>query len=529
MKYKDTEQVNQEKTTLGKRGPACGEKAPEVGLLGTNAKSSATFQSLEPINKGLDSNYAHTVHTHVDYETGEVIPFKKNKFGDLVENVSTDKILVERYLLQCSARHLMPHSRTAKCTRLQQRYKDEVGLSKSKEFNTVSYIGLQTCGSPWACASCSARISERRKTEVVTALNKHLSTGATTYFVTFTFSHSKNEDLLLLRKQQEQALRILRASYGYRKYKKIVGYSGLIRALEVTWGMSNGWHPHTHEIVFADKKVSFSAIKNLLFPEWKKACKKAGLAAPSFRRGVDVRGGDKAATYVAKYGDELTKGHSKKATGDRFSPFDLLRSYHYDKNKLHGAKFVEFAEAMQGSRQLYWTNGLKDKFGINEKTDQDLVEETETDDYYMGAIPHLQWRSIVKYKHVATVKIIGRDHGLESVLAFANSIFQEYVSSGDMQKDDERIAKNREKYKKHVKPEFNDHLSKNHEPKVDIFEKLNKEIKANEVRKSSPVLRELDSFVFNLKSKISRKEQQEEFIRQRYSKKKAIKTFKERY
>jgi hypothetical protein len=119
-------------------------------------------------------------------------------------------------------------------------------------------------------------------------------------------------------------LKYFRKSYDYRLYKKEVGYTGTIRALEVTWGQSNGWHPHTHEIVFADNKVSFHSIKKRLFPAWVAACKKAGLAAPSFKRGIDVRGGEKAGNYINKFGAELTKTHFKKAKGDRYSPFDLL-------------------------------------------------------------------------------------------------------------------------------------------------------------------------------------------------------------
>ena len=50
------------------------------------------------------------------------------------------------------------------------------------------------------------------------------------------------------------------------------------------------------------------------FEQWKKACEKAGLDQPSYEHGLDLRNGQKAAKYVAKWGleHEMTKGHIKR-------------------------------------------------------------------------------------------------------------------------------------------------------------------------------------------------------------------------
>ena len=60
-----------------------------------------------------------------------------------------------------------------------------------------------------------------------------------------------------------------------------------------------------------------------------KACEKAGLDQPSYEHGLDLRNGQKAASYVAKWGleHEMTKGHMKKGKTDSKTPFDLLRDY----------------------------------------------------------------------------------------------------------------------------------------------------------------------------------------------------------
>lgn len=65
-----------------------------------------------------------------------------------------------------------------------------------------------------------------------------------------------------------------------------------------------------------------------------------------------------------------------------------------------GKLFQEFAIAMKGSRQLVWSRGLKDLLGIKEKTDQELVDETEkqsislrtVDDYIFSLLCHYQKR-----------------------------------------------------------------------------------------------------------------------------------------
>jgi len=62
------------------------------------------------------------------------------------------------------------------CHRLRRRTPDGgevsmVDLRRSKLSDALYYAGLQTCGSPWACPLCSAKISERRREEVQQAID----------------------------------------------------------------------------------------------------------------------------------------------------------------------------------------------------------------------------------------------------------------------------------------------------------------------------------------------------------------------
>ncbi|MBV6574955.1 rolling circle replication protein, Rep63 protein, partial [Acinetobacter baumannii] len=84
---------------------------------------------------------------------------------------------------------------------------------------------------------------------------------------------------------------------------------------------------------------------------------------------------------VSKWGieSELTKGHVKKGRNGGFTPFDLLQLSLYNETifeKDFGKLFQEFAIAMKGSRQLVWSRGLKALLDLDEKTDEELAEET---------------------------------------------------------------------------------------------------------------------------------------------------------
>lgn len=418
------------------------------GTLGSNAKSSDTFSAETPENKGVSSKKVfpeNDVLEVINEFTGEVKQVKKHGWGE-TEVLTPEQILFEKFALQSSVRKLLPKSRTAKCTRLTTG--GEVAVLKSVKHNKSHFGGLQTCGSVWSCPVCSAKVSSRRREETLQAMKMHLEQSKSIYFITLTFPHYQQDSLVDLRKKQSLALKYYRKSYEFKKFVKESGYQGAIRALEVTFGLSNGWHPHTHEIVFCDNKVTFGSIKQRLFKAWYNACFKAGLPKPSYKNGIDVKGGDKAGEYVNKYGSELALGHAKKARNGRYSPYDLLRAYHHEGDKQLGAKFVEFSEGMKGSRQLFWSPKLKSKFGINEMTDEDIAQLQEDSAIEQGRIPLIKWRAVIRYQHRATVLTLSQNHGFELTSQFIDGLFSKYVSSGDCAHDDERKRRWLDKKKK---------------------------------------------------------------------------------
>ena len=123
------------------------------------------------------------------------------------------------------------------------------------------------------------------------------------------------------------------------------------------------------------------------------------MGIPRYAHGIKLDSGDKAAQYVTKWGleDEMTKGHTKKAKAGGETPFDLLRASLADRqDKQAAALFREFAECFKGKRQLSWSNGLKARFFVDEKTDEELAQEKDDRAVLLGLLSVDQWRDVLK-------------------------------------------------------------------------------------------------------------------------------------
>jgi hypothetical protein len=60
------------------------------------------------------------------------------------------------------------------------------------------------------------------------------------------------------------------------------------------------------------------------------------------------------------------------------------------------ALFREFAECFKGKRQLSWSNGLKARFFVDEKTDEELAAEKDDRAVLLGLLTVDQWRDVLK-------------------------------------------------------------------------------------------------------------------------------------
>ena len=340
---------------------------------------------------GTNAKYSHKPE-FIDPDTGEITggkPRHEPMAGRL-----------QRFALQATARSILPKSRTAKCLRLRA-HKQDITVWKSKEHGTASYAGLQTCGSVWSCPVCAAKIAERRRVEIIHAMDAHKGQGGLVSLLTLTTPHQRLDNLGDLLGKQAKALHRFWSDRGTKAVFEAMGVLGQIRALEVTHGrnspQNNGWHPHYHVLVFHCVAGDLEAWGGVLYERWAQCCKRAGLGEPSRANGLKLHDGSKAAAYASKWGleDEMTKGHTKKALHGE-TPFDFLRSFLADgEDKQAAALFREFAETFKGKRQLHWSRGLKARFAVEEASDEQLAAKIEDRAFLLGQINLEQWRDVL--------------------------------------------------------------------------------------------------------------------------------------
>lgn len=275
-------------------------------------------------------------------------------------------------------------------------------VSVHSDGQLAHFSGTERCSSVWACPVCSAVIRAERAREISQAVEAHHAAGGSVLFVTLTIRHDRTDPL----KQSMDAVlgswrKLLQGSawvgskstQGARDRYRVSGY---IRSTEVTYG-SNGWHPHIHALFFTDDKLSdteVAAFGDELHTRWARFVHKATGKLPTREHGTDVQrvdeDGQVLGKYLAKVQDEgksksekwdasaeLARADVKRGRGDNFVPFELLDSDHPMPLPQRRRLWVEYYEGTKGRRAITWSRGLKARYEVGEKTDEEVIEETE--------------------------------------------------------------------------------------------------------------------------------------------------------
>lgn len=325
----------------------------------------------------------------------------------------------QRYNLQEQAQNLLHKDDADKWRRVvgcSRTMLASVGIHKSQEHNSTFYSGLLICGSVWACPVCSAKIQARRAHEISSVCFYAYHNGKKTVMMTFTHPHRLGQSLADNMRMHNEALRLFRMGRAFQLFKKRAGYSGLVRGNEVTYGR-NGWHYHDHELWLVDADFDIYEEYEWLVERWLKCCKKAGFTIDNedaFREhGVDVMDECHATDYLAKMGvewgadKELAKGASK-ASGN--TPFKLISK--------KPSLFVEYANATKGKVQLFFSQGLKEAAGLQEKTDEQLATEFMDKAELIVILERVAWRVVLQEKARADLLQIALNSGFEGVSAW---------------------------------------------------------------------------------------------------------------
>lgn len=365
--------------------------------LGIYAKFQATsngagFQALDP--------------SKIDPETGEISGLK-----DPVQN------RLERFALQSVVRQILPKSRTANCLRLRQKNANVVEIWRSAEHRRAHYGGLQTCASVWACPVCAAKISERRRQELHQLMAAHRAAGGTILFITRTAPHSRTDDLGDLLAQLKKAEASYKAHRDYKTLAKALGVVGTVKAVEVTWGEANGFHPHVHELLLIQEPVNIPDLEEDLYRIWRDAALRAGFRLPTRAHGLTVQDGEQADKYISKWGleSEMTQWHRKRGKVASLTPFDLLRWFLRDGSPRAALLFRTYAEEFSGRHQLQYSRGLKKLYQVADYSDDELAAKQDDDAELLGRLSVDQWRAVVKHDQRGALLEVAASRGWPGV------------------------------------------------------------------------------------------------------------------
>lgn len=331
-------------------------------------------------------------------------------------------------------------NRTYNCMRLRS-IGDEITIHKHQETNKAFYKGLTTCARVWNCPICATKISERRKIELRYLIDSVLKEGHKIYFLTLTNRHGYNHNLKAILEAQKKVL--LKMTSGKNSVKNNLSSNGIdqlgyVRVLENTHG-KHGWHPHFHILLIIDTSKNEHETIDLLqkvydkkwIESWRNLQKRIKdnsfeidklipLSKDSKGNNIAVTVTSGTRTEIDKYMTktnlkwnieaELTKSHQKVSKSEEgVTAWDLLRimsgqkekkGYSYPKAR---SLFLEYIKMMKGSRQMYWSNGLKSKFGIIDQTDEDILKDIDTPSFLLSNIELRIWKNILKAKKEADV------------------------------------------------------------------------------------------------------------------------------
>lgn len=261
------------------------------------------------------------------------------------------------------------------------------------------FSGAERCVSIWACPVCSAVIRSERAREIACAVKAHQEQGGSVVFLTLTLRHKKTDQLALTLDAALSGWRDLMRGRWWAGSTRVhgvrdrFGIEGYIRATEVTYGQVSGWHPHLHVLLFTETALSDRQIEQLgdeFHRRWADLAQKRVGRRPDRIHGVDVQrvdeGGRVLAQYLGKVQDgkkwtasaELARGDVKQGRGGSLAPFQLLDEDCVGPAPWRRRLWGEYVAATKGRKAITWSRGLKKRYDVHERSDEEIIEDTES-------------------------------------------------------------------------------------------------------------------------------------------------------
>lgn len=284
------------------------------------------------------------------------------------------------------------------------------------------------------CPSCALKISMGRAFEIDDIIRKARAEGFECYFLTITMEHHRWDDLrVLLKDMQKASEKFWRNSAVRKLWAENFNYR--ITALEIMFGFEdiegnggNGAHPHKHILIIGRKGVDLATVQEKFEKAWLKALggrgKEGGIALKFevCEEGKDVAEFGKR--YLTKEACEISLGGvRKKGHGESFTFFQLARlalEFPYLRQWFE-PMMVAYYQATRGKRQLVFSDGLKKAFGVQEKSDDELAEESGEKIQKLAVVSNKDYWAKLLHADIAETRILCRDGDREGLRLYLRS------------------------------------------------------------------------------------------------------------
>jgi hypothetical protein len=259
---------------------------------------------------------------------------------------------------------------------------------------------------------CAAKVGSVRAVEIGTVVASAQSQGFDVAMVTLTVRHDRGQRLRPLWDAVAGCWHSTVSRKGWDLDVERHGIEGWVRANEVTWSARNGWHPHVHALVIARAGLDVERLGSSMWNRWASATQRAGLASPLIEASDwQLVTGSASATKMGEYlskgienagsiGRELvgSTGKTARYRHSTITPWQVLTEF-IENGEVHMKNtWGEWELASKGRRQLGWSKGVRDRFGVGqEQSDEDIAaEEVGSREDTVCEITPAGWESLVR-------------------------------------------------------------------------------------------------------------------------------------
>lgn len=364
------------------------------------------------------------------YYANNVSPNEEKPSSEAEKAVWQDR-RTKRYAQRVVLRRISTLARVKKCGLVPNGAEDG-GAAIVVLDGHASWSGYCSCGSIWACPVCQGKIRLVRADDYARMIACHLNEDErhTAWMVTLTAKHKSFHQLEPLFDAVANGWRRLisgRAWVGDPKRGHLgevqkLGIRGWMRSLEVTWGSTNGFHPHIHVVLLMTKEElePLALTMHRWSKTWQGWMDKFGFK-PSDEHGVvwkKVTTPEEAGQYIAKLqdgkglGNEMARGDMKSGKFGTLAMLEVLEYFRQTGDMAVIPVWEEYERGTFNRRAMTMSKGLRAELlpDEEEKTDEQIVQDKQAGDRWV-VLPAESLRAMRRVPELETQLLDAAENG----------------------------------------------------------------------------------------------------------------------